>query len=98
MPGLPYLTVMAERKKTFLEGREAMGFISHWADSLTNVDNSIKTVAVKIVALNVRIDDFDQGNTKHVLSELPQYLAECQSDKSALPEVINLFKNGWGRR
>ena len=72
------------------------------ADFIKNVDNSIKTVAMKIVELhkasmNVRIDDASiKENTKQVLAELPQYLAECQSDKSALRKVINLFKNSLG--
>ena len=30
--------------------------------------------------------------TKRVFDELPQYLSESQSDKSALPKVIKLFK------
>jgi len=72
------------------------------ADFNKNVDNSIKTVAVKIIELrkasmNARIDDASiKENTKQVLAELPQYLAECQRDKSALPKVINLFKNSLG--
>ena len=68
------------------------------SDFNKNVDNSIKTVAVKIVELrkasmSVRIDDSIKENTRKILAELPQYLAECQSDKSALPKVIELFKS-----
>ena len=68
-------------------------------DFIKNVDNSIVTVSLKIADVNeayhnVKIDDSSiKQNTEKALEGLPQYLAEAQTDKSALPKVINLFRN-----
>lgn len=43
---------------------------------------------------NVRIDDASiKQNTEKALDHLPSYLAESQTDKSAMPKVINLFRS-----
>ena len=66
---------------------------------IKNVDNSIITVSLKIADMNeasqnVHIDDaVIKQKTEKALEELPEYLAECQSDKSALPKVIELFRS-----
>jgi hypothetical protein len=66
---------------------------------MKNVDNSIQKVTLKIIEVNkalqnVRIDDASiKQNTENVLEYLPDFLAECQTDKSALRKVINLFRN-----
>lgn len=65
---------------------------------VTHVDNSILIVSRKIADVNeasnrVQIDDPSiKQNTEKALEYLPDYLAESQSDKSALPKVINLFR------
>ena len=66
---------------------------------IKNVDNSIITVSSKIADVNeasnnVQIDDPSiKRSTEKALDYLPEYLAESQSDKSALPKVINLFRS-----
>jgi hypothetical protein len=66
---------------------------------IKNVDNSILIVASKIADVkgacrNVRIDDASiKQNTANAVDELPAYLSESQSDKSALQKVINLFRS-----
>lgn len=66
---------------------------------IKNVDNSILTVSSKIADVNeasknVQIDDASiKQKTEKALEHLPGYLAESQTDKSALPKVINLFRS-----
>ena len=69
------------------------------ADYIKNVDNSIQKLSLKIVEVdkalqNVRIDDSSiKQNTEKALEELPEFLEECQADKSALRKVISVFRN-----
>jgi hypothetical protein len=49
---------------------------------------------VNEAAQNVPIDDASiKQNTEKVLDHLPSYLAESQTDKSAVHKVINLFRS-----